>query len=238
MNSSLLTSLSATQIATASLCLLAAWGFWKNFRHLTPEDGVVEKTIKVTKTLSALIPNIGLILAALTMPFFVSGIWPISIAAILYSLFQIYRISSKFERLNDEINILYQSESILSINLGTIDHTEYGMPLKIWFKRGKDAWPVAELQISVGCCSGPIECIRPQIVLEHFLPRINYALQSENNDDWFYNIKVDLLEQGVSHPIDIKGWDSNPIIREMIERIMNANPPQQIHTEEPIVKVA
>ncbi len=230
--------MTASHFTTTLLCIIVAWSAWKTFRHLSPEEGEREKVIKAYNIGTTQTAHIYLILAVLVVLFHIPGLWPIIIAVTLYSQFQNYRLNNKRKLLIDEIYALHRCESIVCIHLRTYDHTAEGGPIKIWFKRGTESWPLVELIIGVGFVSAPIEKIQSQILRKNILPRIQDILQRENNNELFYSIKKDLLEHGVSHPIDIKGWNSNPIIQEMIERIMNANPPQQNHPEEPSIKAA
>lgn len=238
MYSSLLTSLTANQLTTTLLCFIVAWSVWKTLCHLSPAEGMEEKTSKVMDIPVTQTAHIGLVTAVLAILFFLPGIWPVSIIVTLYSLFQNYRLNNKLNRLSDEINALHQSESILSLNFGNIDGSPDSVPLKIWFKRGKESWPLVELETGTHYTTIPIERTPDQIFREHFLPRISNALKDEGIEAMLCDMKNDLLAHGVTHPIDIKGWNHHPIIQEMLERIMNANPPQKIHPEEPFVRAA
>jgi len=226
------------QITIIALSFLVAWSLSTCIRLLSKESKLERQKQKAIYIQTVRTAHTAFSLGLLASIFFLPGLWHVFVAITLYNVAVSWKLTCKQTRLIDEIDALYQSESILSLKVGTDDHTPNGSPLKIWFKRGSESWPVAELEIGVGISSLPIDKTPDHILRDYFLPRILNAFQSEKADEVFSHIKMDLAAQGVLHPIDIKGWDYHPVFREMIERIMDSTPAQTIHPEEADIKAA
>jgi len=230
--------MTAHPITLITLGLFMAWSLCSCFRLLTHESEIQEMKRKVHCIQTVRKVHTAFTLGAVACIFLMPALWQVLVTIIVYTVALNWKITRKQNRLHDEIDAYHQSESILSLKLGTMDYTANGSPLKIWFKRSRESWPVAELEIGVDISTLPIDKTPEPILRDYILPRLVAALQGEATHDVFYRMKMDLVEHGVSHPINIKGWDHHPVIREMIEQIMNSAPMPHVHCDESANKAA
>ncbi len=217
--------MTANQAAAAVFCLLIALSAWETMRHLSPETGEDRKLMKLWRIAKLTKANALLVILGWGILFLLPGLWPLAVAITLYGLILNFRLRRKARSLEKEISAIVEGDSVISLSLGTMNDTEDGTPLKILFKRGTNSWPPVELEIAISHISLSIEVTRDEILRKYILPRIADALMHEDMEAICSSMKRDLLEHGVTHPIDIKGWNQHHIIREMIERIMMAELP-------------
>lgn len=218
--------MTTTPHTALTLCLLLAisfWSIWKTVWHLSGDVGGVEaKTIKAAQIAQTRKVQWALALAGLVIPIFTHGIWLEAIAASVGFLCQSFLLARKEKNLIEEIEALHLNASILCLNLGTTDHSEKGLSLRLWFKRGVESWPLAELQVGIGINAFPIEMVPVEMLHQFVNPRIASAYGCDETAAIFQQISADLQKHGVSHPIDIQGWNHTPVIRDLIERILAA----------------
>lgn len=209
-------------IALPALWLIALPALWLSVRQLLPEDGLRAKTVKSIRFSRLFIMHVGLILAGLANVIGLPAAWPAGTAVMLGSALQIALLQRKSKYLRGEIKSLHRDDSILMMALGTSEYRGQETQLTLWFKHGSQEWPLAELECGTDIHAIPVSDIPGNLFQELFVTRISSILKTSKFDPVFLEIKKDLTASGVTHPIDIKGWDHHPVIREMIERIMNA----------------
>ena len=217
--------MTASQLTPFALCLLLVtnlWSLWRTIRLVSAEEGLEAKTAKAVSIPETRKAQHALALAGLLIPIFIHVLWVGAIATTLGILCHSLLLARKGKKLSEEINTLHQDTSILSLDLGTTDHSKTGLRLKLWFKCGVESWPLLELQVGVGIHAFPIDTVPAEMLQQFFAPRITDSFGCEKMASIFLNIRANLQEHGVSHPIDIKGWNHDPVIRDMIERILAA----------------
>jgi len=214
--------MTATYLTIIAFCLMIAWGTRNCFRLLAAESSRAAKDFKVDEIPADQGIMMWTAIASWLALFFFPSLWPGTLFVTLLGSVMIGCLARKKNRLAKELIEMHQEESVLSINLGRAHDNPTGPPLKIWFKRGKASWPPVELEFGVSHFSFSADVVGDKDIGGQFLPRIRQALEEDEIESLLSKIKSDLLASGVTHPIDINGWDAHPIVRDFIERIMDA----------------
>lgn len=131
--------------------------------------------------------------------------------------FRLERCKAQFEARLLEIN---RAESLCGISFG-----KKGMASKIhfWFKKTGIEWPPARLEVSIDLASIPVDDL-DQEHLKMLYPVIKEGLNHKKAGEMLKIAGDKLREKGVTHRIDIDGWDASPMTVELVERILETQP--------------
>lgn len=212
------------------LSSLILWSLCTVVRLLTPEKNLFEQQqkdseinrIRYEHTCGVIVFTSAGILAAFALP----PLWPIFATAVGYCLLVNILITINQNKLARDMIRQHDEDAIFVLHLGTIEGHAEGNPMKIRLNPNLDNWPLAQIDVGISHYSHPLHETEGSLLSEHFLPRLAGALENREFEPILLAMKNDLTAHGITHPIDIRGWDHHPIIRDFIERIMDARPEQ------------
>jgi hypothetical protein len=218
---------SLVSYAMAIVCL---WSVVQCIRLTLDEKNPSDK-VKKLRPIRNLIRthNFALFPLGIATVLFNTALWPVAVILTIHIAIQNTRLYKKVRKIADDMMDHHSSEAALALNFG-VSQTAEGVetPIRLWFKRGTSSWPILELEVGAGIHCLPIENVPSKVLRQHVLPKIQEALDNPDCMGIFSQIHEDLLASGVSHPIDIKGWDKNPLVKELIEKIMQAPLPNPV----------
>lgn len=123
-------------------------------------------------------------------------------------------------KLREEMLVQHFSKSAFALPLGTLDDTEHGEPVWVWFKRTQEEWPPVRIEFGISHHS-----IQPKHASDDvrgkILRKITHMLTKPNIDGILKEGRENLQACGVTHPLDIAGQDIHPAMKELVERILN-----------------
>lgn len=217
---------------------LFGWSLLTVRRLLAPEEEQSIKEMKVHRSRKTRRVHSAVICSGIVSLAFLPAVWPIVAGAAVYGWIVTIRLARKEMSLSQEILTHQDQEAILVIHLGHAYDNPKGPALKLRFMPCESSWPLAKLETGINHITLPIQEIGDQHLREHFLPRVAAALTNEDLMPLFLSIKSDLLAHGVTHAIDIEGWNYHPIIRDFIERILSADSSGNLHPQQVDYKAA
>lgn len=217
---------------------LFGWSLLTVRRLLAPEEEQSVKEMKVHRSRKTRRIHSAVICSGVISLAFLPTVWPIVVVAAVYGLIVTIRLARKEMSLIHEILTHQDQEAILVIHLGHAYDNPKGAALKLRFMPCENSWPLAKIETGISYITLPIEDTGDQNLREHFLPRLAAALTNEALAPLFLGMKNDLLAHGITHRIDIQGWNYHPIVRDFIERILSAEPAENPYAQQADHKAA
>lgn len=193
---------------------------------LTPEKELPAMTRKIKEIDRIRFEHICGIASGILAAFVAPSVWPVHAAIVGYCLLVIILVTMKRKKLTRDMIRKHDEDAIFILSLGTVEGHAEGNPIKLRFKAGSDSWPLALIEIGVSHYNHPLHLTYGNVLNECCLSRLADALGNHEFEPILLAMKNDLTAHGITHPIDIRGWDHHPVIRDFVERIMDAQPEQ------------
>lgn len=197
---------------TISQTIRALWD------HKGNEDRIA-RAIFDTKDLKKYLPMImgGCVLVALSpiigakpnIAFGVSTI--IGMLCILQYVVTQYRRPKLHQKMKEAIS--QTSVCGMNFSFGGAPHE-----IQFWFRETNKDWPKVSLELAVDNVPIPVKII-PAKTLENLGEIMYPAMKSHFMGQVLQQAKQELGKAGITHPIDIDGWDQSELTQDLIEQI-------------------
>lgn len=220
-----------TGIANLTLLGVFLWNILDVGWFMLPEKTRESKTRKAAAAMRIFTMLMAMLIITGILAIFIRQFVGTLVIVGMYVGIQLFNLFKKRKRLKAEIEESHRDECVLALSLGTTNKNDRGLPIRLWFKRNGDDWPTVKVEVGISIHSIPVGKITKEIMEEHVDPQINELLTNPKMEHMLPLMKDDFVQAGVVHPIDIEGWDKQPAIKTLIEKVFAAELPTMPKTK-------